>query len=397
MATDSAYAMESDYLSINPNNYLLIIWDKINYLIFHHNTVLALGLWNIFFIDTSILFIFMATKDYLSKKIADTSFFLLVLILGFSPQHIYTYSDPIALFFLSLTIFLFIKALKNNLAPVYLAGAGFIYAIAFGLRPTVLIFGIAGLIVFVHHLIQKNIYHSMKRIVTGALAFCLVFLAMNQAISYSLHHQNFAKYEEGKSRTLFYFVDLGLTFVGNNHAELPADVLSATGEDRNEEAIEDIKSRMAAYSYKDFVGHLFYKYYWITNEGMFGWFQERVLNEASPLDSAWLMNFQQWTISKLVRTYVYVEGENYNYYARAIQMVWILISFGIAFYPFFYREKFYPLWMQITVFGALLFLMIFEGGRTRYLIQFLPAIITVSACGLVAVHDRMTLHKKGDS
>lgn len=38
--------------------------------------------------------------------------------------------------------------------------------------------------------------------------------------------------------------------------------------------------------------------------------------------------------------------------------------------------------MQIAIFGGLLYLLVFEAGRTRYLIQFLPAVITISACGL---------------
>jgi len=38
--------------------------------------------------------------------------------------------------------------------------------------------------------------------------------------------------------------------------------------------------------------------------------------------------------------------------------------------------------LNLAVFGGLLFLQIFEGGKTRYLIQFLPQILLVSALGL---------------
>ena len=38
--------------------------------------------------------------------------------------------------------------------------------------------------------------------------------------------------------------------------------------------------------------------------------------------------------------------------------------------------------LSLAVFGGLLFLTIFEGGKTRYLIQFLPQILLVASIGL---------------
>lgn len=382
MATNKEFALSNDYISVNPNNYLLVVWFKINHLLFGQNTVLSLAVWNIFFIDFSIYLIYLMNTYYLNKKIADISFFLLIFILGFSTQYIYTYSDPIALFFLSLSLYLFLTSIKKNFEWKYMAAAGSMFAIANGLRPTVLIFAIAGVIVLVSRFFYKQAQFNIKKILQSALVFLATFIGITQLQVYSLHHQNFVKYEENQSRTLLYYVDLGLTYTGNNHAELPEEVRLAVGEDRNKEALKDISKRLDDYEYSSFVGHIFYKYYWMTNEGMFGWIQERVLREDSHLDSPWLKSFQQWAISKYVRSFLYVEGSYYFYYAGMIQLVWIVISLGIFVYPFYYRQKDYQLWMQIGVFGALLFLLIFEAGRTRYLIQFLPAIITISACGL---------------
>ncbi|MGZ7259744.1 hypothetical protein ACXWO8_09420, partial [Streptococcus pyogenes] len=83
------------------------------------------------------------------------------------------------------------------------------------------------------------------------------------------------------SRTMLYFVNLGLTYSGNNHSELPEEVLYSVGEDRNPAVLKDITRRLDEYDFPKFVGHIYYKYYWAVNEGMFGWFQERVLNEES--------------------------------------------------------------------------------------------------------------------
>ena len=40
--------------------------------------------------------------------------------------------------------------------------------------------------------------------------------------------------------------------------------------------------------------------------------------------------------------------------------------------------------LSLAVFGGLLFLTIFEGGKTRYLIQFLPQILLLASIGLAA-------------
>lgn len=393
-ATDPSYAISTDYISLNPNNYFLVIWMKVVYLVFQENTMFALALFNIFFIDASIYLIYLINKACLKEKVSDLTFFLLILILGFSPQHIYLYSDPINLFFLTSSLYLGIKAIYNQYSLKYILASAAFFSISYAFRPTGVIFLIAGfIVVFTYWLSDRKLF-PYKSILKSALAFVLTFGILTQAFNFSLKHQNFVKYEENHSRTMLYFVNLGLTYSGNNHSELPEEVLYSVGEDRNPAVLKDITRRLDEYDFPKFVGHIYYKYYWAVNEGMFGWFQERVLNEESELDSSWLKEIQDKTVSRWIRTYIYVEGENYYYYARAVQIIWIIISLGIAAYPFVYKDKPFQLWMQITVFGGLLFLMIFEAGRTRYLIQFLPAIITVSALGLDGLATEIN-RKKG--
>lgn len=67
-----------------------------------------------------------------------------------------------------------------------------------------------------------------------------------------------------------------------------------------------------------------------------------------------------------------------------MQLIWIVISFGLFLSIIKVNTiNWFILWMEITLFGAILFLMIFEGGRSRYLIQFLPAIISLSSFGII--------------
>ncbi|HFR3771659.1 TPA: hypothetical protein ACHVGM_002143, partial [Streptococcus suis] len=234
---------------------------------------------------------------------------------------------------------------------------------------------------------QKKFQYK-KQFFKTLIIFVTSFLLFNRSVDFTLQNQDFVKFENEHSKTLLYFVDLGLTYSGNIHAEIPENVMNAVGSDRNRLAFEDIKNRLNNYDFTSFVGHVFYKLYWITNEGLFGWQQENVLSEGQLLQISWLRKIQDFPLSKWIRSYVYVEGVNHYLYATSIQFVWIIIVIGLFVYSFYYSSaNAYQLWMQISVFGAISFLMIFEGGRTRYLIQFLPAILTVSAIGLTKLVD----------
>ena len=383
IATDPEYAAATDYISFNPNNFLLVVWFKINYLFSKENLVVVLAFWNILFIDLSIVFVYISNKLMLNRKTADVSFLLMALTLGLSPQQLYTYSDAITLFLLSLFILLAVLISKNKLKSKGAVLLGTVLALAYGFRPTVMIFIIAGAIVLIAYVIKQRNSKRLKSYMKVLLIAACSFVLVNRALAFSLEKQDFVNYEPQMSRTMLYYVNLGLTYSGNVHSEISEEVWQSAGSDRNKLALDEIKQRLANYKFTTFIGHLFYKYYWIVGEGNFGWFQERVMNEEQRLTVKWLKNIQDSALARWIRSYVYVEGENYHLYGAFLQIIWIGVSVGlIAFCFFFSLNNGFQLWMQITVFGGLLFLMIFEGGRTRYLIQFLPAIITVSSIGL---------------
>ncbi|MBF1708474.1 MAG: hypothetical protein HXO91_08060, partial [Streptococcus sanguinis] len=76
------------------------------------------------------------------------------------------------------------------------------------------------------------------------------------------------------------------------------------------------------------------------------------------------------------------DKKEYVYYALIKQLVWIVMSLGLVMTLWKYRPDDRVNFLNLAVFGGLLFLQIFEGGKTRYLIQFLPQILLVSALGL---------------
>lgn len=386
ITTNKNFASSTDYISLNPNNFLLLIWFKLNYFIFKNQFVFFLGLWNIFFIDFSIILVYRTNQQIFSNRIANITWLISILWLGISPQYIYTYSDSITLFVLSLLLFYLIKYLNSKSLPLGIL-LGFLLAITYGLRPTVIIYVIAGGIVIVNRLVKKK--ENFKKVLKMVLPVFVTFILFNACSKVYLNNQTFVAYDNGKSRTLLYYVDLGLTYTGNEHAQLPEAVLTSKGKDRNKEALKDIKRRIKDYTFASFTGHIFYKFYWITGEGNFGWFQERVLSESQRLSIPFLKRIQNNKLMSFIRSYVYV-GQNYQLYGLFIQLVWIIVAFGLMYYSFNFSLESYGLFYQITIFGGLLFLMIFEGGRSRYLLQFFPAIVTISSLGLSKFLNRVS-------
>ena len=314
---------------------------------------------------------------------------ILTLIIGLSPQHLYTYSDSVTLFLLTLFLYT-VVCIEFSKRNIWLpALSGIILALAYGFRPTVMIFVIAGALVLFNSLFSDSSRQSVMKNAKLLLIGLILFAFVNRGLSYIVKHQEVVNYEPKQSRTLLYFVDLGLTYSGNVHSEISEKVRKSEGESRNKLALSEIRARLHQYKFNTFVGHLFYKYYWITGEGMFGWYQERVLNENQRLKVPWIKRIQDTKFASWIRTYVYVEGENYFFYNLFMQIVWIGISVGLLLSAFFFSTKnSYQLWMQIALFGGIMFLMIFEGGRTRYLIQFLPAIVTMSSIGWYHLYEK---------
>ena len=48
--------------------------------------------------------------------------------------------------------------------------------------------------------------------------------------------------------------------------------------------------------------------------------------------------------------------------------------------------------IKLTIIGALLYLLLFEGGRSRYLIQYLPFFYLLSANGLARINDIVSIN-----
>ncbi|ATO55039.1 hypothetical protein ATO00_09950 [Loigolactobacillus coryniformis subsp. coryniformis] len=85
-----------------------------------------------------------------------------------------------------------------------------------------------------------------------------------------------------------------------------------------------------------------------------------------------IFNLQNLKKHAFMRSFFYNFGSRLSIHRAIDQVLWILILLGVMLS--FLERTFLFRVLRMTFFGLLIFLLFFEGGRSRYMIQFLPVI-----------------------
>lgn len=374
-----------EYISTNPNNFLLLILYKcVNHIFGKEYIVFVLEVFNVCCLNFSILMLSHLCRKFISTKVATVTYILSFILLGCSPQYLITYSDIIVLPLVVLMIYfmLNIKYCENiKKQLIFSAVLGILAFLGYAFRPPVLIVMMAFGIYLLLNL--KNSERRSKIKIILLIPFITFFVVFKTTYMVVAEKQSYVPYNTEKSKTILYFIDLGLTTNGANQSELPSTLVQATGEDRNIEAVKDIKNRLKKYRFETFSKHLLAKADSITSEGMFGWGTENFLAESGLQHNKIVNPIMNSKLGASVRKAIYFEGNNYFNYAFIMQVFWLILILGLIFssyYPKFYHQKNFS-WISLALFGGICFLMLFEGGRTRYLIQFSPMIFIMAGYG----------------
>ena len=397
----------SSYLTRNPNNLFLFLYERFFYNIFGSSALWILQGLNIFYADITALILYKGMKKYVSESAADVTFSLYVLLVGFSPYFYSMYTDIWPLPLIALQIFLLFDLLglrwqDKRVLFIKTIRLGLISGLAVLIRPTVLIVIMAGFILL---LFKKE----WKKFILIFFTFLLSFGVTSIGGNYLKATQTEVTLiqEKGLSKSPLLFIDLGLTFIGHDQEDMKEGLLQYIDVDQREQynngmfkqenVKKEIKRRLKEYSFLGFLNHLYYKHSLTVSEGTLGWLYRDVEYEKTPYISPLYPYTKKNLVAQFIRTYfLSVDKSEYRYYEIVKQVVWIVMSVGIIFALWKYHADDKLNGISLAVFGGLLFLLIFEGGKTRYLIQFLPQIIMLSALGLTEYLPDWLKSKKGE-
>ncbi|MDO4666326.1 MAG: hypothetical protein Q4A90_00600 [Streptococcus sp.] len=391
----------SNYLTRNPNNIPLFLYERFFFNLFGSRALWVLQALNIFYADITAFILYRGCLRYFSKNTADLTFSFYILLFAFSPFFISTYTDVLSLPFVSLQIFIILSFFKKEMTTLSIAKnsilLGLLTSVVYLLRPPVLILFVA----FFAILLMKK---AWKKFFLIATVFGLSFIVSFSVLNYGVKHQTEVPIAQGEglAKGPLVFINLGLTHNGHNQEDMKEGLLEyiepSKREDYNsglfkqENVIKEIKRRLNDYTLISFLEHSLYKETLTVMEGNLGWLYRSVENEKTPYVSPLYESTKNNWFAQFIRDYFLdTDKKEFGYYALAKQVIWIVMALGLVSALWKYRTDDALCFFSLAVFGGLLFLQIFEGGKTRYLIQFLPQILILSSLGLTTYRPQFEI------
>ncbi|GGE27547.1 membrane protein [Streptococcus himalayensis] len=394
----------SNYLTRNPNNLALFLYERWFYALFGDAALWILQALNMLYTDLTAVILYKGMKRYKSQASADAVYSLYLALLGFSPYFYSMYTDIWPLPLIAGQIFLIFALLEKyqersktrNLSLVL----GVVSAIAYVIRPTTMILLMAYFIL----LFFKG---NWKKALLILGCFSLAFAPVYAAQSYLKNTQQEVQILEGDglAKGPLLFINLGLTFIGHDQEDMKEGLLQYiepserenynNGMFATENVKKEIKRRLEDYSVPSFLSHLSYKHSLTVAEGTLGWLYRAADKEKTPYISPLYEHTKHQSFARFIRTYFLdIDKQEYDYYKLIKQLVWIVMSLGLVFATLKYHGSDQLNFLLLAVFGGLLFLLIFEGGKTRYLIQFLPQILLLASLGLTELRPTLGPRKE---
>ena len=349
---------------------------------------------NMVFVNAGAILLYRLGLKHYDQKVADWVYTLYVALICYSPYFYSMYTDIPPLPLIALQLGLALDLLKGGDS-----GAQWKTSLLFGLlsgltmliRPTTIIVVIAFWMV----LFFKGQWKVFGKVFAlTLLSTGLVYGALNTAVK----HQTAVPILEGEglAKGPLLFINLGLTDIGHNQADMKEGLLKYVDEDKrdeynngmfkNEYIIKEIKRRLKEYGPIGLLGHLYTKQSLTVAEGTLGWLYRDVEYEKTPVINPLYDPYtKDLPVAKWIRTYfLSTDRPQYRYYEFVKQLVWIVMAAGLVLVYLKKKNDDEFHFLSLAVFGGLLFLTIFEGGKTRYLIQFLPQILLLASIGLAA-------------
>ncbi|MCJ1996248.1 hypothetical protein GYN67_06065 [Lactococcus piscium] len=379
-----------NYFSAFPNNFIYGLYVKVVYQVFGMKyLILFQELVNIVILDISIVLLSKTIGKYLNQRIAGIYFILSIGLIGLHPQFLSTYTDSWSYFTSTFVCLIVIKLLAGKVKVYDYISLCFFVGLGYIIRPTIIIYLLALVFVLILRMIISYDKQTSIRVIKGILSGVLGILIFTCAISV-VKTTNTLEFKNGYAKSLSYFFDLGLTSTGAAHAELPAKALDVNSPDYVIEPLiaRDIKIRLRHYSLQQTVT----KFKIAFQEGNLGWRIEQPLSYVKLQKNNVTSKFIESKIGKKIRNYIFFQGSNFTNLDLFLQIIWIAMIYGIIVRVLgIIKENDFTsinLFLTLVGLGAFIYLLLFEAGRSRYLLSFLPILILLSAFGYHPVKEK---------
>lgn len=368
-------AFYKTYFSIYPNNLFMLLSEKKLLDTFHliatwHN----LDKITLVLVDFSALLNILTIHILKQRKTICAIYIHIVWLLLF-PMIIVPYTDTWILPAISLYVLCYCIIVNTNIHLSLKALVSLIMGVAivvtYFLKPSGIIPFIAICLIELLYLLRAKNQAKIFRLSTWivVLASLLSISVSYYTINHTISNQKLVAVTPGRETPALHFISIGMgPWGGYIHYEEDAMKNLKTVNERKTYSKKMIKKRMHKRGALGYIKFLLQKHSNNTADGSFGW-----LNEYQYINSP----IKKGTSAYKFQKFLYPGGKKVGDFRFAAQLFWLFLLSSILL-GFGYQTKFSKV-LRLGILGGFLFLLIFEGGRSRYLIQFLPLFLMLAS------------------
>lgn len=362
------------YYSLNPNNIPIMLLQHQLAVIFHSRSWLFFDIVTMILVDLSAAFnfgsILVIDKDKLPLAV-----YLHALWLFLFPMIIVPYTDAWVLPLVSLYIFFYCLLHYGKFAWGYkipiavLLGMTVIFS--YFIKPSSIVGFIA--IVLIEFLYLFKVKAGKKNVLNELIFLLIIIIGMVPTYSitnYAIDHQKYMEIDTSRAIPPIHFIGMGVSGDGGYNAKdalMMAKVPNRQAQvDYSKKVLKQRLKKMGPIGYLKF---LFKKQSNNTADRTFAWIKEGHFIKGN-------LNPSSKGFNGKLRNFVYLYGKNLGDF-RYVTQVWWVALLAIIFFNWHDNRRIVQL-LRLTIIGGFLFLLIFEGGRSRYLIQYLPAFLLLA-------------------
>ena len=331
---------------------------------------IVLNVINMLLVDTSVYLLLKYEKQRLSKKTLNYISICICLLMLITPWICLPYSDPLSFAF-TIFVYLGLKSLNERYSLLKAIIVGILVTVNYFIKPSTVIILIAYIIASVVFTIS-----SKELIINLLKKLTIIFITMFMLIGgFNLYksHNSIIKIDNSKALNLVHFADMGIQGTGGYYLpDVNHDIKIKNPQERlrsDKEIWLKRFNKMGPFKYQAF---LVKKQVANTEDSSFHWGKEgEFINSFS--------RSQYFLPRKLFLDNDGIARKYQETFAIAIQLCWIILLANLVFV--LQKSDYNSQFLKYALVGFFAFLLIFESGRSRYLIQFLPLIILLSGIG----------------
>lgn len=369
------------YYSTYPNMILLFFIERSLWLITGQPGleyfVIYLNLVNLVLIDSGILILGSTVRRLFGKSYLSVFYLMSCLLFILSPWVAVPYSDTWAFFLTALSLYLgtsYFQSTKSLAKYVYATLSGIVLIFAYLIKPPLVITFIAvGIVCLFRKLATKNLRLS-KVVMISMLLFGTGTIATFTTYQWFLDHQTVLENNTKMAHPMTHFIAMGMHGTGAYYQpDMEMDLKIKSPRKRQEANIKLIKQRFSDFNgISNYGKFLVQKQLNNTADGTFSWGADvlKVSNHANSVTR------NRTLIRRLFAKQGVTQANTFEY--RFFEQIVWSICLVLALYAFKFDAWRVQLF-KYGVVGFMMFLLIFEGGRSRYMIQFLPLLLVLAS------------------